>query len=64
MTLKDLLKQAPSPLNIEAKAAQAAKTAQLIAANKAAAAQILRNTLTKLEANKPVSRSVERQLWI
>lgn len=67
MTLQDLLKQQSKPLSnldAEKKQAQIAKTAQLIAANKAAAAQILKATLLKLDSDSPISRKVERQIWI
>lgn len=64
MTLQDLLKPQRTEVSPAAKVVQAAKTAQLIAANKAAAAQILKNTLLKLESDKPVSKCVERKIWI
>lgn len=69
MTLQDLLKPqtklATKPVaNLEAQNAQRAKTAQLIAANKAVAAKILKDTLSRIESSKPVSRSVERKIWI
>ena len=66
MTLQDLLKpqtklETKPVANLEA---QRAKTAQLIAANKAVAAKILKDTLSRIESSKPVSRSVERKIWI
>lgn len=66
MTLQDLLKpqtklEATPVADLEA---QRAKTAQLIAANKAVAAKILKDTLSRIESSKPVSRSVERKIWI
>jgi len=69
MTLQDLLKpqtklEATPVANLEAQNAQRAKTAQLIAANKAVAAKILKDTLSRIESSKPVSRSVERKIWI
>ena len=68
MTLQDLLK--PQRSNLQTQKApvdletQRAKTAQLIAANKAIAAKILKDTLAKLESAEPTSRSVERKIWI
>lgn len=72
MTLQDLLKPQTkldatpkSSLDAQnAQNAQRAKTAQLIAANKAVAAKILKDTLSRIESSKPVSRSVERKIWI
>lgn len=69
MTLQDLLKpqtklETKPVANLEAQNAQRAKTAQLIAANKAVAAKILKDTLSRIESSKPVSRSVERKIWI
>lgn len=69
MTLQDLLKpqtklDATPKSSLEAQIAQRAKTAQLIAANKAVAAKILKDTLSRIESSKPVSRSVERKIWI
>lgn len=69
MTLQDLLKpqtklDATPKSNLDAQNAQRAKTAQLIAANKAVAAKILKDTLSRIESSKPVSRSVERKIWI
>lgn len=65
MTLQELLKPQSKPQkpNVDLDA-QRAKTAQLIAANKAVAAKILKDTLAQLENSEPVSRSVERKIWI
>jgi len=69
MTLQDLLKHPRSntvstqkvETNLET---QRAKTAQLIAANKAVAAKILKDTLLRIDSNNSVTTEKERKIWI
>lgn len=69
MTLQDLLKHPRSntvstqkvETNLET---QRAKTAQLIAANKAVAAKILKDTLLRIDSNNSVITEKERKIWI
>ena len=69
MTLQDLLKHPRSntvstqkvEINLET---QRAKTAQLIAANKAVAAKILKDTLLRIDSNNSVTTEKERKIWI
>lgn len=69
MTLQDLLKHPRSntvstqkvETNLET---QRAKAAQLIAANKAVAAKILKDTLLRIDSNNSVTTEKERKIWI
>jgi hypothetical protein len=70
MTLQELL--APAARNSHSYKEQAEqaqsqlqeKTAQLLAANKAAAAVLLNAALAKLEQSAPTSQTVEKRIWI
>lgn len=69
MTLQDLLKHprsnTVSTQNVETNLeTQRAKTAQLIAANKAVAAKILKDTLLRIDSNNSVTTEKERKIWI
>ena len=63
MTFQNLLKQRQSQANSDLEA-QKQKTAALIAANKAAAARILQDSLRSLESSTPTISSVNRKIWI
>lgn len=78
MTLQELLLQSPKKSSTSRiskqveteemisakKREQAAQTAKLIAANKAAAAALLKVAMQKIESNSASYREVERKIWI
>jgi hypothetical protein len=72
MTLQELLTSQPQAAKLTKltklseldKEKQKAKTATLLAANKAAASRILLGALAQLESNSSISKEVEKQIWI